>query len=599
MEVNYPEGPDPYGDVSDPKKLKPGEGINTYPPEREMYLDLNSPMGKGTEALTGLMFQLPRWGFERWKIEEWVDVTPVFQQYYQLTVQQKQQIEQQIKSGLASVSQAISDLDLVSHDFRKYREFMDFFTMIDKGNEMIKKGKKEEGEKLRNRGEQTLKAIFIDQVDIHTGEGVALRSIASRWPTIIADFMQMKDKDTDYKKITQDYKKDLGISEAESVILATKNKLYIEWRDRLFRQTVDERYRTMVRLMQARKKSVEEYKVMLRPLMARHKMITDGLAEKGSRAAQHKLSFWRPDTQAMSMDFVRLWAWKPITFAEKYKGTRQNPFDEVRAVDAGLLPEDIEFLKKPEEEGGMGDKFKKETLKALPLEPSIDSVFRKIADDVEKKYDVKITPKDWLAARQMLLDRFATSARAGSSFETWVWSPYFVFVDMPVYRSVIRYPSGSELENIFFEDIRAAAQTQNIILGHYLELVARDKQMDVYLLQMLGDAGAKGATIEQLLKELEWKTEEEKKEEKEEKKGFEISKTVGQAKGQIKTVRVGLGKTLETFGFQSAFLRSEGKYQGAFRDRVTKYYMTEVAAAYDAVINYMKAAFQVPGSRFV
>jgi chaperonin cofactor prefoldin len=590
VKVEYPDGPDPYGEIVE-GKLKPGEGINTFPPERDEYLDFTGTLGKGAETITGLMFQLPKWGFERWRIEEWIEVTPVFQQQYQLTIMQKQQIEQQIKGGLASASQAVADLELVSHDFRKYREFVDFFTMIDKGNKLIKENKKEEGEKLRNRGEQTLKSIFIDQVDIHTGEGVALRSIASRWPTIIADFMQLKDGDIDFKKIAKDYK----VSEAEGVILATKNKLYTEWRDRLFRQTVEDRYRTLVSLVQARKKSVDEYKNMLRPLMARYKMLSEGLAEKEPRQAMRKLSFWRPESQAMSSDFVKIWAWKPVAFAEKYKGTRQNPLDEIPLAQAGFLPDEIEILKKPKEEGGLG----KEVVKALPVEPSIDSVFRKIAKSVEEQYKIEFTPKDWQDARKMMMDRFETSAKATSSYEPWVWSPYFVFLEIPFMRSVMKSPSGAEMENIFCENFKAAAQTQNIILGHYLELVARDKQLDNYISQMLGEAGAKGETIDQLIKELEWKTEEEKKETTEKNKTAEIQKKIGQAKGQAKAVRVGVGKTLEAFGIKSAFLRGEGPYELAFRDRVPKYFMPEVAEAYNAVINYLKAAYQVPGSRFL
>jgi hypothetical protein len=589
--VKYPEGPDQYGEIVE-GKIRPGQGINAFPPEKEEYIDFTGPLGKASETVTGLMFQLPKWGFERWRIEEWIEVTPVFQQYYQLTIQQKQQMEQQIKAGLTSASQAVSDLELVTHDFRKYREFNDFFTMIEKGSKMIKEGKKEDGENLKNRGEQTLKSIFIDQVDIHTGEGVALRSIASRWPTIIVDFMKLKDGDIDYKKLAKDYE----VSEAEGVILSTKNKLYIEWRDRLFKQTVQERYDTLLKLMQARKRSFDEYKTMLRPLMARYKMLNEGLAEKEPRHAMRRLAFWRPESQAMSSDFVRVWAWKPIAFSEKYKASRQNPLDEIQASQAGFTQDDIELLKKPKEEGGGGLKDGK--VKALPIEPSIDSVFREVAKNIAEEYKVELTVVDWQEARKMMLNRFETSAKTTESYEPWVWSPYFIFLDIPIMRSVMRSPSGVEMENIFCEDFRVGAQTQNIVLGHYLELVARDRQIDDYVMQMLGESGAKGESIEQLKKEMEWKTEEEKKDESEKKK-LEIGKKIGQAKGQVKAVRLGLGKSLETVGIKSAFLRGEGPYEFVFRDRIPKNFLTEVAAACDAIVNYFKSAFQVPGSRFL
>jgi hypothetical protein len=577
----------------DPKNLNPGQGINVNPPEINEYLDLTGPVGKGTEALTSLMFQFPKWGFERWKIDEWIEVSPAFQQYYQLTIQQKQQIEQQIKSGLASATQAVSDMELVSHDFRKYREFNDFFTMIEKGSQMIKEGKKEAGQELKNRGEQTLKSIFIDQVDIHTGEGVALRSIASRWPTIIADFMQLSDNDIDYKKIAKDPKK--NVSEAEGVILATKNKLYIEWRDRLFKQTVEDRYKTLLGLMQARKKSVNEYKDMLRPLMARYKMLNEALSDKEQRHNLRKFSVYRPESQAISVDFVKWWAWKPFSPAEKYKVTRQTPYDKIHVLQAGFLPEEIEILKKSKEDGGAElDDLK---INALPVEPSIDSVFRYIADQVSKEYEVPINAADFLQARKMMYNRFQLSAGAESSYEPWIWSPYFFFVEMPVYRAVIRFPSGVELENIFFENLKGYAQTQNIVLGHYLELVARDKQVDLYLSQMLGEAGAKGETINQLLKENEWKTSEERKEEKN--KTGEMKKKIGVVKGKVSSARVTMGKTLENIGVSSAFLRGEGPYELAFKDRFNKYFFPEVAVVYLTIANYMKAQFNVPGSRFL
>lgn len=594
-EVKYPDGPEPYTESHEENKIRPGEGVNIIPPEIDEYLDLTGPIGKGAEAITSLMFQFPKWGYERWRIEEWIEVTPAFQQYYQLTIQQKQQIEQQIKSGLASATQAVSDLELVQHDFRKYREFNDFFTMIDKGTKMIKEGKKEEGEKLRNRGEQTLKSIFIDQVDIHTGEGVALRSIASRWPTIIADFMQLKDKDTDYKKIAQDYKKDLAISEAEAVILATKNKLYLEWRDRLFKQTVKERYETLFGLMQARKKSWEEYKNMLRPLMARYKMLNEGLANENVRHEMKKLSFWREESQAMSTDFVRLWAWKPLAFAEKYKASRENPFDEIPAAQAGFTEEEIEFLEKPKDEGGLGDSFRGK-VKALPVEPSIDRIFRYVSDQVKREYKIIVTPKDWFDARKMMLDRFEMSSKARSSYETWAWSPYYIFFQMPMFRSVIRFPSGVEVENIFFENLTGAAQTQNIILGHYLELIARDKDTDNYITSMLGEAGAKGESIKDLLRNEEWKSSEEKTEDK---KKSQMKKKFGDAKGQMKGAKVLAGKTLENVGIRSALLRGEGPYEVVFKDRLNKYFFPEVATNFLMIINYMKAQFQVPGSRFL
>jgi len=68
--------------------------------------------------------------------------------------------------------------------------------------------------------------MFIDQVDINLPEGVSMRSIAPRWPTIIADFQQLSDEEDTTEKI----KKKIDVSKAEAVILATKVRLFKKWK---------------------------------------------------------------------------------------------------------------------------------------------------------------------------------------------------------------------------------------------------------------------------------------------------------------------------------------------------------------------------------
>jgi hypothetical protein len=577
MPIEYPEGPPPAGE-----ELKPGEGINNTPDEAEEYLGFTTAPGTATGMFYGIVFQLPKWGFDRFKVEESIEVSPVFQQYYQLTIQQKAALEGQIKAGLASISNAISDFELVAHDMRKYKEFMDYYAMAEKGKELVKKGRKEEGEKLRMQGEQSLKAVFIDQVDVHTGETIALKLIAPRWPTIIADFMRLSDEDVDPKKIAEKYK----VSEAEGVVLATKNKLYVEWRDRLFRKTVEERFRSLVALVEARRKSVEEYRNMLRPVIARYKAINEMLSQPTSLQRQ---SFWRPDAQAISMDEELIWAWKPFAPAEKYKVTRETSLDNIPAERAGFTKEQIEEIKK-EKKGW--DRM----VKALPVEPSIDSVVKRLIGKVEASYSVKITGKDLFDARQMLVKKFEESAKGLGGFETWVFSPYFVFLEIPISRMVIRLPNGVEFEDLSIENLKAAVQTQNLIIVHCLELVARDKQLDNYIKQMLGEAGVKGETIEELMKKEVFKTEEEIKEEAgEEMKRLEkIKKSAEEVASTARKIRVGIGKFFELFGAQVSFFRAEGPYEFAFQDRLTKMYFKEVASNFGMVRDFFKSGFGAP-----
>jgi len=217
-------------------KYTPGEAICLVPGEAEEFLSFTTPMGQVSGVTASLIFQFRKWGYVRYKVDESIWVSPVFKPYYDLVIAQREQLQASIKAGLASISQAISDFELVWHDLRKYKEFLDHFENLEKGKKLMKENK-EEGLKLFNRANSTLKSIFIDQVDVHTGETVALKLIANRWPTIIADFLKLQDDDVEPKDIAKKY----HVSEAEGVVLATKNKLYLEWRDNLFYPTVKER----------------------------------------------------------------------------------------------------------------------------------------------------------------------------------------------------------------------------------------------------------------------------------------------------------------------------------------------------------------------
>src|SRR3989338_7309176 len=110
---------------------QPGMGMNANPFEGEMYIDLTAPMGQLSGLYYGMMFQLRKNGFETLKIDEWIDVTPVFKQYYDLTIQQRQALENQVKAGLGQIATAIHDYELIFHDLRKYKEFMDYYTKIE------------------------------------------------------------------------------------------------------------------------------------------------------------------------------------------------------------------------------------------------------------------------------------------------------------------------------------------------------------------------------------------------------------------------------------------------------------------------------------
>lgn len=556
MGVKYPE---------DIHTKTPGAGLNIQPLDIDVYIDIDSSLGKGSAVLLSLIFKLPKLGFDRVKVDDLVVVTPVFQQYYQLTLKQKEELEGMIKTGLASIATALSDLELLRHDLRKYKEFMDYFKMMDEG-------KKRKDEELRMKGERALKSIFIDQVDSHTdlpNTPIALRSIAGRWPTIIADFMKLTDEDIDPKKIAEKYE----ISEAEANILATKNRLYLEWRDELFRRAVEDRFRGLLQLVEARRKSYEEYKEMLKPTLRRYKSIVDGLQSDKMAKFLQRAAFWRPGVQAMSLDSTTIWAWKPFAVAEKHKTPREAELDEIPATKAGFTPQEVEELEK---EG-------KGIVKALPVEPSIDWLVRKFVREIEKEYKVKIKAIDIYNAREKLVKRFEESARGVTDYEPWVFSPYYIFIEIPVNRAVIRLPNGAEIEDLMFDRIRPYLCSQNVMIARLIELEAKDKQLENYVKQMLGEAGVSKegvVSIEELEKEylIKLDEKEEKKEEKK-KKPYEDFK-----------------KAIESFSnfFGLQFFRAKGPYEFHFQERITKYYLTEVGGTCKAIINFIKSSYGVP-----
>lgn len=583
--VKFPENSSSM--MKEKGKLGPGEGLNLSPRETSLHLDFDSAMGKCSSVYLAFIFQLPKWGFDRVKVDEKVDVSPVFQSYYQMTMKQKQDLEATIKAELESISHTLSDLELLKHDLRKYMEFMHYFKMVEEG-------KKNKNEDMRLKGEQSLKSIFIDQVDVHTdlpNTPIALRSIVARWPTIISDFMKLKDEDENHEKISKDYK----VSEAEGVVLGTKNRLYKEWRDELFRRAVEDRFNSLIQMVAARQKSYDEYKEMLRPILKRYKSITDGIGTLSSE----RLAFWRPESQAMSMDFAEIWAWKPFAVPEKYKAPRQAPFDEISLKKAGFT-EDMTFDEASLKKKGFTDDMIKQmakekierntVLKALPIEPSIDNVVKENIKRIEDYYHVNITPMDILKARNGLVDRFEKSVKGMTDFESWIFSPYFFFFRLPIYRFVAHLPDGKEIEDMIIDRFEGLLVTQNIIILRLIELEAKDKQLDNYINQMLGEAGMlKGELVgTDKLKEEYLKFGEEK-EKKEEKKNLYFPEVTF-----FKQFSDAISKFLGFFGISAAFFRARGPYEYAIYDRLTKYYLRETGITFGMVSGYLKSAFGVP-----
>jgi len=575
-----------------------GEAFHVTPFNNRTVFDFFTPVGKASNIMTSYLFYLGKRSFyEIHKLEDWIEVSPVQGQYYQLTIQQKQQLERQIKDGLASISQAVSDLELLLHDMRKYREFLEYFEKV----EAAKGSKAEEKEKAgieATKAEQTLKAIFIDEVDVHTDlpqTPISLRSIVSRWPTIISDFMKLTDDDTDPSKIAAK----LSVSEAEGVVLATKNKLYRSWKV-VFKQTITDRYQRIKQMVNARARSVQEYKNMLQPYIHRYRSIREFGETAPTRVELERTDFFRHAGQAVSVENTTTWAWREQTPAEFAKAGRLSETGDTYDIkNWKKLPIAKGFklmiADRMERDGQdnfldyMKDKnlrnIAASTTGAEPLDNFVFKHYKKI----ETHYNVKFEIEDILDQRQKFC------SRKYSSF-------YFMSMEIGTSRSVFRNPDGSEFEDLWIEPFLMYFDTQNVIMLRMLEILGKRKQEENYINSMLGEEDPEGKNALDMIKEeyphLFGETKEETEKYKKIKKALEkeIEKAEKAAtEKKKKAIADQIREAFKKMGLDVAFFK-RGPYETHFDDRVTGIWFPDMAASvYVPSVNMLKAYMQVPG----
>jgi len=422
-------------------------GLETADP-RQILLDFTGTSGTASSLYYSVAFQLPKWGYHLVKPEEWIEVSPTHVGYYQKTVAQKKQLEATIKEGLASAASSVADYELVFHDYRKYRNILDNFN---------------------EENEHSLKAMFIDKVDIHTGEGFSLFSMPKRWPTIIADFMKLDDDDTEPDKVS----KKLSISQAESVVLVTKNNLYSQWK-KTFLKAVMGRFATLEGMLRAREKSIVEYKEWLKPYISRFKMTRLGSETASGRSSVMK-SYADISGQATFSNKIRLWAWKPLPSKEfrkptieRKKGFAINLYDSyvrenmILSTKTGLAKEYDWLL--DERKYCASCKIYVESGMKCPKCETMRLEKRTKADQIVED---EIIPK-W-KRREDRLDPD---------------EPYYNFFDIQVLRVGSSLPIG-EIEDIEFH-IRTFVVSQNVLLVKMLELFCREHEIEKYMDEILG-----------------------------------------------------------------------------------------------------------------
>ncbi len=415
-----------------------GHVLIAPPFESHMQLNLTGPPGSILGLYYSLVFQFGKWEYKLEKADEWIEVSPAHAQFYQLTQKQKEDLEGRIKQGLVSVSQSIADMELLLHDQRRYKEFLHYLGYQEKDGKI---DVNEDKEKVSKRTDNhSLKAVFIDQVDAHTGEGISMRSIVSRWPTLITDFMTMEDEDMDTSKLSEKLK----VSKAEAVVLVTKNKLYQEWK-RMFGPEIKNRYDRMEQLLQSRQASVDQYREWLKPYIARHKLLKEGLSASSNRGSKTTTPF-EAGGIATSSSKITLYVWKDFLVPELFKGGS----------------EDTAKMLATEKELEVDDDWTKKNL-IFGEKYGLINEYSWITEEWVKKQK-----------KSLFKDRLMTKHKV-----------YYSFFVITLDRNTIRMPSGEEYDDGVF-DINMIVMSQNAVFTKLLELRAKQQEMEHYIDKLLG-----------------------------------------------------------------------------------------------------------------
>ncbi len=526
------------------KKDWQGHAECAKPENQDRLINFTGPLGSTSGIFYSLMFQLRKWMYIVQKANEWIEISPVHQQYYQLTHKQKQEIEAHIKASLGSVAQAVSDLELLEHDLRRYREFLDYFNYdynketgdVFEIKEPDKKKEKEEWEKEKKSGEHSLKALFMDQVDYHvgsTGQGPGRMSMSfmqqqNIMPTIVQDFFEMNSTD-DLDKAPR--LKSLPV--VEKNMLRTKWNAYHEWK-KLFGSEIMRRFKNIFRLVKSREASVESYREWLKPYIVRHKLLEEGfssdsVAPYGGRRGM-TTSFIHSSGQAIASDGIVIWAWREYASPELFR----TPGELIaKAQLEGVVP---------------WDKWTKDNL-IFNKEQGLVVKHNWIDDEWVNKKIEYIQNTDWLNPNR----------------------PYYSFFEIRYLRTNIRFATGTEIEDAMYF-VNHILMSQNVLFVKLLELLAKQEEMERYVNSLLGLPETGEITSEAAIA----KAKEPAKAAKSEKPPL------------FGSVQKSASDFLKYFEIPFEFAK-RGPYERDFDHRITKTYMKPMGAErYMPVIGFIK-----------
>ncbi|MBU3896890.1 MAG: hypothetical protein KJ697_03070 [Nanoarchaeota archaeon] len=511
-------------------------------------LNFTGPVGIASAMYYSLVFMLGTEKFNVSKIDEWIEISPTFTEYYQKTVSSKRQLEAQIKEGLGSAASAVADYELVEHDLRKYGRIMKLFSEKD---------------------EHSLRSMFIDQVDMHTGEGFSLFSMPKRWPTIITDFQAMNDTDLEINPVA----KKLNVSKAESTILVTKNKMFVNWKGE-FLNVVKRRYETLKGLETARKKSIEEYKIWLKPYISRYKMTKLGSESALGRANVFK-SFSDLAGISTYTNNITIWAWKDL------KPTEARKSDVIKEGDFIIHPYD----------SYVRDNLILDPKKGLAKEYPWLANERFYCSDCKKYYASKtdLCPKckrpvekrtvaDEVVEEQILPDWKAKRFALNPS------ELYYSFFIIDVFRSGSRLTIG-EIEDITFS-VYAYAISQNIMLVKLLELKCREMEFERYIDEIIGLKLGQEDIMDVVKKEFPLlfgkKGEEENALDKFMKELRVMFSGISRSSSAMKMPKM-----------EGIMFSKPGQYETDYADRITKYYLNVIGGEFNMINKFLKGKMGV------
>ena len=538
-----------------------GEAVFAMPLNQNTKLDLTSNIGGCSGLYYSLIFQLDKWGYYIKKIDEDMSVSPIYAEAYNLTVEQKHKLEAQIKQGLASEGQAVADYELLKHDYRKYKDMLEFL-----------KPKKEKGAdgKDKKEDDHILRSMFIDRVDAFVGDQFAMINMVKRWPTIIADFIRFPNYviEGDEKDV-QKIREGLKVTDAEAHVLKSKNILYRKWKES-FLPEVKDRFIRVKTMLQAREKSMYEYKEWLKPYVARYKIMEESL--EGNPKGIYSDPLMAPGFgNSLASSGIRFLCWTPFSSPEMGKPHKQDKFK----------PEKDEFLLARAKE--LAIKYKKQESRIYYEKEGNNILLEVDVDGKVKKEDlqgwIKSVHKSAISGDSKKID--PTKNRALSP-----GTPYYIGFDVNCKKSLIKIPKGGEIEDMDIY-IREYLMSENVIMMILLELDALDQKFDMYVNDIIGTKKSEDAIKEQVNKEFPDKIEEK---EEPKKKMFDDFKKAGK---RAKSVYHWTRKQLKPY---SKYFFKAGIYEPQFKERVPKGFMIPMGGSYfGKLVKFMKWKMGVPG----